>query len=162
MSVTPIVLRTYAGRVCRLYGPDDQSHCLRRGIDRFFCTTEALDAALDPICYEREALPWEAVFLAGKCYLSPAGWPADRPLPEFYIGAHAAVERLALLRRATVRAIGPISEAGNLGTRRASWCRRERASRVLPSCQSIPVATASGPVPHPARGPVRHSSTTHR
>jgi len=31
-----------------------------------FSTIEALDAALAPASYERDALPWEAGFLAGK------------------------------------------------------------------------------------------------
>lgn len=35
-----------------------------------FSTIEALDAALPLASYEREALPWEAGFLAGKCFLS--------------------------------------------------------------------------------------------
>ena len=70
-----------------------------------FSTIEALDAALPPTFYEREALPWEAGFLAGKCYLSyrRRGGQRTAPLPDFYIGAHAAIERLALLTRDVAR-----------------------------------------------------------
>lgn len=44
-------------------------------------------------------------FLAGKCYLSyrRRGGHRTVPLPDFYIGAHAAIERLALLTRDVVR-----------------------------------------------------------
>jgi predicted nucleic acid-binding protein len=70
-----------------------------------FSTIEALDAALPLASYEREALPWEAGFLAGKCFLSyrRRGGQRATPLPDFYIGAHAAIERLALLTRDMAR-----------------------------------------------------------
>jgi predicted nucleic acid-binding protein len=70
-----------------------------------FTTIEALDAALSSTVYQREPLPWEAGFLAGKCYLSyrRRGGPRNSPLPDFYIGAHAAVSNLALLTRDAAR-----------------------------------------------------------
>ncbi|PYX82359.1 MAG: DNA-binding protein [Acidobacteria bacterium] len=70
-----------------------------------FGTIEALDAALPSASYEREALPWEAGFLAGKCFLAHRrrGGQRTTPLPDFYIGAHAAIERLALLTRDVAR-----------------------------------------------------------
>jgi hypothetical protein len=70
-----------------------------------FSTIEALDRALPPASYEREALPWEAGFLAGKAFLSyrRRGGQRIAPLPDFYIGAHAAIERLALLTRDVAR-----------------------------------------------------------
>ncbi len=70
-----------------------------------FSTIEALDAALPPASYEREALPWDAGFLAGKAFLSyrRRGGQRTAPLPDFYIGAHAAIERLALLTRDVAR-----------------------------------------------------------
>jgi len=66
-----------------------------------FTTIEALDVALSPAVYLREPLPWEAGFLAGKCFLSyrRRGGTRNSPLPDFYIGAHAAVGNLALLTR---------------------------------------------------------------
>jgi predicted nucleic acid-binding protein len=61
---------------------------------------EELERAL-PDELKREALPWEATFLAGKCFLEyrRRGGPKRSPLPHFYIGAHAAVTGRALLTR---------------------------------------------------------------
>lgn len=62
-------------------------------------TIEALDEAVEGIV--RLPLPYEAGFLAARCFLDyrRAGGTRRSPLPDFYIGAHAAVERLALLTR---------------------------------------------------------------
>ena len=61
---------------------------------------EELEQALPPEL-EREALPWEAAFLAGKCFLEYRRRGGERrsPLPDFYIGAHAALTGRALLTR---------------------------------------------------------------
>jgi predicted nucleic acid-binding protein len=66
-----------------------------------FTTIEALDAALPAALYRREALPWEAAFLAGKCFLAyrRRGGRRRSTLPDFFIGAHAAVTRMGLLTR---------------------------------------------------------------
>jgi predicted nucleic acid-binding protein len=68
-----------------------------------YTTIEALDAALPATLYRREPLPWEAGFLAGKSFLRyrRRGGSRTSPLPDFYIGAHAAIGRLALLTRDT-------------------------------------------------------------
>jgi predicted nucleic acid-binding protein len=70
-----------------------------------FQTIEALNAALPIRAYERAQLPWEAGFLAGKCFLDyrKRGGVRATPLPDFYIGAHAAIGRLALLTRDDAR-----------------------------------------------------------
>jgi len=70
-----------------------------------YTTIEALDAALPTALYHREPLPWEAGFLAGKCFLlyRRRGGQRSSPLPDFYIGAHAAVGQLALLTRDAAR-----------------------------------------------------------
>jgi predicted nucleic acid-binding protein len=70
-----------------------------------YTTIEALDASLPITLYQREALPWEAGFLAGKCFLlyRRRGGLRNSPLPDFYIGAHAAIGRLALLTRDAAR-----------------------------------------------------------
>ena len=66
-----------------------------------FSTIEELEGALPADLLVRLPLPWEAAFLAGKCFVRyrRAGGGRSSPLPDFYIGAHAAVSRLALLTR---------------------------------------------------------------
>jgi predicted nucleic acid-binding protein len=70
-----------------------------------YTTIEALDAALPATLYQREPLPWDAGFLAGKCFLQyrRRGGSRTSPLPDFYIGAHAAIGQLALLTRDAAR-----------------------------------------------------------
>ena len=62
---------------------------------------EDLEDALPRGFYERRALPWEAAFLAGQCFVKyrTRGGGRRSPLPDFYIGAHAAIEGLTLLTR---------------------------------------------------------------
>jgi len=62
---------------------------------------EELDEALPADSFRRDPLPWEAAFLAGKCFLAyrRRGGARRSPLPDFYIGAHAAVTGLPLLTR---------------------------------------------------------------
>src|SRR5688500_11246362 len=57
-----------------------------------FASIEALEDALPVDLYRRVPLPYEAAFLAGKCFLAyrQAGGTRRSPLPDFYIGAHAA------------------------------------------------------------------------
>jgi hypothetical protein len=66
-----------------------------------FVRIEDLDAALPPPTFQRLALPWEAAFLAGKCFLAyrRRGGLRASPLPDFYIGAHASVSGMTLLTR---------------------------------------------------------------
>ena len=66
-----------------------------------FETVEALEAALPGDLYRREGLPYEAAFLAGKVFRQyrQAGGARRSPLPDFYIGAHAAVSGYELLTR---------------------------------------------------------------
>ena len=66
-----------------------------------YTTIESLESALPRKLYERRPLPWEAGFLAGKSFhaYKRRGGSRSMPLPDFYIGAHAAVEHLALLTR---------------------------------------------------------------
>ena len=62
---------------------------------------EELDDALSGDAFNRLELPWEAGFLAGKAFLHyrRAKGARTSPLPDFYIGAHAAIEGMALLTR---------------------------------------------------------------
>ena len=66
-----------------------------------FDSLEDLDAALPPAYYRRADLPWAAAFLASRAFVEyrRAGGARRSPLPDFYIGAHAAVEGLTLLTR---------------------------------------------------------------
>jgi hypothetical protein len=66
-----------------------------------FTRIEDLDDALPADLLERRPLPWEAAFLAGKCFLEYRKRGGERmaPLPDFYIGAHAAVAGMKLLTR---------------------------------------------------------------
>jgi len=66
---------------------------------------EDLDEELPERDYRRLPLPYEAGFLAGKAFLlyRRAGGERRSALPDFYIGAHAAVQRLALLTRDSSR-----------------------------------------------------------
>jgi predicted nucleic acid-binding protein len=67
------------------------------GFDRI----EALDEAIPAEYFVREALPWAAAFLAGKVFLKyrRSGGARTAPLPDFLIGAHAAVAGYTLLTR---------------------------------------------------------------
>ncbi len=66
-----------------------------------YASIEALDAALPQTLYRRESLPWEAAFLAGKAFVAyrRRGGSRSAALPDFYIGAHAAVRSYRLLTR---------------------------------------------------------------
>jgi predicted nucleic acid-binding protein len=62
---------------------------------------EDLDAALPKAMFEREPIPYEAAFLAGKSFLAyrRRGGTKRSPLPDFLIGAHAAIAGYRLLTR---------------------------------------------------------------
>jgi predicted nucleic acid-binding protein len=62
---------------------------------------EQLDEALTPDAFTRLDLPWQAAFLAGKAFLHYRRAKGTRtsPLPDFFIGAHAAIEGMPLLTR---------------------------------------------------------------
>jgi predicted nucleic acid-binding protein len=55
--------------------------------------------------FERRDLTYEAGFLAGKAFLAyrRRGGTKRSPMPDFYVGAHALVERMRLLTRDATR-----------------------------------------------------------
>jgi hypothetical protein len=68
-------------------------------------SAEALDAALPTAMLAREDVPFEAAFLAGKVFLAYRRRGGERrsPLPDFFIGAHAAVSGYELMTRDAAR-----------------------------------------------------------
>ena len=83
-----------------------------------FATVAELEEVVEPLALRRLTLPYIAGFLAGKAHVDyrRRGGTRVSPMPDFYIGAHAAVEGLTLLTRdprryaryfPTVRLISP-------------------------------------------------------
>jgi len=64
-------------------------------------TVEEMDELLPANDYDREQLPYVAGFAAGKAFLRYRRGGGDKrsPMPDFYIGAHAAVAGYRLLTR---------------------------------------------------------------
>lgn len=70
-----------------------------------FSTVEELDAALTPDRFVLANLPWAAAYLAARCFQGyrARGGTRTSTLPDFFIGAHAAVLGLRLLTRDAAR-----------------------------------------------------------
>lgn len=70
-----------------------------------FATQEALERALQGAGIKRLALPWASAWLVAQAFAAyrRAGGPRTLPLPDFFIGAHAAAAGLALLTRDPAR-----------------------------------------------------------
>lgn len=86
-------------------GPVFVNQIVYSEISMGFPTIEECDIALDVQGVERIPVPWPAAFLAGRVfreYRRRSGTKRS-PLPDFFIGAHAAVEGLRLLTRDTLR-----------------------------------------------------------
>ena len=66
-----------------------------------FETIEELEDSVPASYYVREPLPWEAAFLAAQAFRKyrRRGGAHRHPLPDFYIGAHAAIAGYTLLTR---------------------------------------------------------------
>lgn len=66
-----------------------------------FTTIEALDGVVATLALRLQEIPLPALFLAGKAYLQyrQRGGSKAQVLPDFFIGAHAAVAGWPLLTR---------------------------------------------------------------
>jgi predicted nucleic acid-binding protein len=67
------------------------------GFDRI----EDVEMVLPVGFFRRDSIPWEAAFLAGKCFVTyrRRGSKKSSTLPDFFIGAHATVAHIPLLTR---------------------------------------------------------------
>lgn len=70
-----------------------------------FKRIEELEDAFSGCGFQLLQIPKEALFLAGKVFLKYRKRSGTRlsPLPDFFIGAHAAVDKLELMTRDTTR-----------------------------------------------------------
>ncbi|MBZ0273521.1 type II toxin-antitoxin system VapC family toxin [bacterium] len=70
-----------------------------------YATIEEVESFLPSAEFRREPIPYDAAFLAGKAFVRYRRHGGSRrsPLPDFFIGAHAAVAGYQLLTRDATR-----------------------------------------------------------
>lgn len=86
---------------CRDRGPILINPIVLAELSTAFASFDDVNAHLPEEFIQRETLPWEASFLAARAFLIYRHHGGERrsPLPDFYIGAHAAVAGHTLLTR---------------------------------------------------------------
>lgn len=86
---------------CRNRGPLVINPVILAEVSAGFDSYDAVNQHLPEALVTREALPWEAAFLAARAFViyRHEGGQRRSPLPDFYIGAHAAVAGHTLLTR---------------------------------------------------------------
>jgi predicted nucleic acid-binding protein len=84
-----------------LHGPLLINGVIYAEISTRYATVDAVDSMLLDLNIDVATIPRSALFLAGKAYLQyrAAGGIRTGVLADFFVGAHAAVERLPLLTR---------------------------------------------------------------
>jgi predicted nucleic acid-binding protein len=70
-------------------------------VSSHFENAEEVEQALPSAIFERVNIPWEAAFLAGRCFIEykARGGARTSPLPDFYIGGHAAIAGITVMTR---------------------------------------------------------------
>ncbi|TWP47448.1 type II toxin-antitoxin system VapC family toxin [Lentzea tibetensis] len=70
-----------------------------------YASIEEFDELLEDVGFVRSPFSWSVAFLAGKCHVEyrRRGGVRTSPLPDFFIGAHAATMKLRLLTRDDAR-----------------------------------------------------------
>lgn len=90
---------------CAQWGPLVINPLILAEVSPRFERAADLEAALAGLPLVRQALPWDAAFLAGQAFkvYRQAQGAKTSPMPDFYIGAHALVSSLQLLTRDAAR-----------------------------------------------------------
>ena len=70
-----------------------------------YASIDEVEDAMPPEYFVREALPWAAAFVAGRAFVAYRRRSGQKrsPLPDFFIGAHAAIADYTLLTRDAIR-----------------------------------------------------------
>jgi predicted nucleic acid-binding protein len=94
----------WSGQALASLGSDSQlviNPVIYAEVSQRYSRKELLDHELPADVFLRKGIPWAAAFLAGKAFndYRRRGGNRRSPLPDFFIGAHAAVEGLRLLTR---------------------------------------------------------------
>jgi len=92
-------------RVAAAQGPIFINPIIYAELAPAFASVADLDRWLEPAVFQRLPLPYAAGWLAAQAYLKyrQSGGTKTSPLPDFYIGAHAAVENRTLVTRDATR-----------------------------------------------------------